>query len=247
MQFYEWLQRRALRRADAVVAVSRPLAEQLSSSLDPSSIHTVLNRWGGGEREPFEQERARKRLGLNRGGPVVGWVGRLSREKGPDVFLEMIRCLEDRSVTGCLVGDGPLLAPLQEKAEREGPESRVRFPGRVPHAARLMRAFDVFVLSSRSEGTPMVLFEAMSAGIPIVAAAVGGVPDVVSNREAILVPPERPDALAEGVRRTLANREATEARVERATERLRREFSTEGWAESYGNVYNEAVRRAEAS
>ena len=66
-------------------------------------------------------------------------------------------------------------------------------------------AFDVFVLSSRTEGTPIALFEAMAAGIPVVASAVGGVPDVVSSREALLVNPEDPAALAAAITETLEN------------------------------------------
>src|SRR2546423_14526892 len=95
-----------------------------------------------------------------------------------------------------IMGNGSEQERLDALAARYGIADRVHFHGCREDAASLFRAFDVWVLSSRSEGTPMVLFEAMAAGVPIVATRVGGVDDAVSEAEAGLVPPEDPAALA---------------------------------------------------
>src|SRR5438445_660148 len=87
---YEWLQCRAIRRFDAVVAVSRPLVERLERARVPRSrIHAVPNAWRALAR-PLDRPAARRALGIPSGGLVVGWVGRLSHEKGLDVLLEAL-------------------------------------------------------------------------------------------------------------------------------------------------------------
>src|SRR6266566_158231 len=142
----------------------------------------------------------RRPLGIPRDGFVVGWVGRLSHEKGPDVLLDAIPHLRDVPLGVSVVGTGAQRAALQERARDLGLNGRVRWHGVVPDADRLFPAFDVFVLSSRTEGTPVVLFEAMAANVPIVTTGVGGVPDVVSPAEAALVRSEDPVALAAEIR-----------------------------------------------
>src|SRR5438128_119439 len=113
-------------------------------------------------------------------------------------------------------------------------------------AGRLLRAFDVFALTSRTEGTPVALFEAMAAEVPIVAAGVGGVPDVVSTGEALIIPPEDPRAVATALREVFRNRAAARRRACAARERLEREFGLALWLQRYEAVYR-AVRRHSGS
>jgi glycosyltransferase involved in cell wall biosynthesis len=105
-----------------------------------------------------------------------------------------------------------------------------------------MRAFDLFALTSRTEGTPMTLLEAIQASVPVVACAVGGVPDVISAAEGLLVPADRPAELANALREALTQRREAAARAERASERLARDFSSETWLDSYQELYRIAMR-----
>ena len=111
------------------------------------------------------------------------------------------------------VGDGPERAALVAQAAALGIASRVHFTGMVPEASSILPAFDALVLSSRSEGTPMVLLETIHAGVPIVASAVGGVPDLVPAGSALLVPPNDPVALASAIDQALADPGAARTRV----------------------------------
>lgn len=243
-RFYEWLQERTLRRHDAVVAVSAPIRRRLvSRGVDADRLHLLRNAWTR-DRELLDRDEARERLGLPGDAFVVGWVGRLTGEKGPDVFLEAVDRLarRDPDTAASVVGEGARRPDLEARARGLGIEDRVDFHGRVSAAAALFGAFDVFVLSSRTEGTPIALLEAVDAEVPVVATRVGGVPDVVRHeKEALLVPPEEPGALADAVTRVREDPGAARDRARRARERLRRRFAPGPWIDRYEEIYREAV------
>jgi glycosyltransferase involved in cell wall biosynthesis len=122
-----------------------------------------------------------------------------------------------------------------------GLTDRISWRGVVSDAPRLMSAFDVFVLSSRTEGTPISLLEAIHAGVPIVATVVGGVPDVVSAKEAVLVESETPPALADALRRVHDDRAAAATRAASATKRLETDFAIAPWVDAYEKIYERAI------
>ncbi|HEV2132561.1 MAG TPA: glycosyltransferase [Longimicrobiaceae bacterium] len=236
-RFYEWLERWVLRRFDVVVPVSRPLASLLArAGVSRERLHLIPNGWGELS-PPFERGGARAALGASDESFLVGWVGRLGREKGLDVLIEALPLLEDLPLTLSVVGDGRERESLQARAAALGWAERVRWLGTVAEAGRLFAGFDLFVLSSRTEGTPIVLFEAMAAAVPIVATRVGGVPDVLSEAEALLVPPEDPAALAAAARSVFADPAAARARAASARDRLHSEFGRDAWLKRYAALY----------
>lgn len=242
VQLYELVQFAMFRRFDAVVAVSRSLVRSLRRFGVPSHrIHVVPNGWDG--RAPgWDRHAARQALGAPLDRVLIGWVGRLIPVKAADVFLRALAELRDVPWSAAVVGDGDERCRVERLAAALGLSDRVAFHGTVDDAARLFPAFDVFVLSSRTEGTPMVLFEAMAAGVPIVATAVGGVPDVVSGREALLVPPQDPVALTQAIRTALVDPGASLSRVTAARARLTRDFTLDRWVSRYDAVY-QGVRK----
>jgi len=237
-RLYEWLERRAGRSMDAVIAVSRPLREQLAASgISSQRLHLVPNAHE--QRGDFlDRATARAALDLPAEGVLVGWLGRLTKEKGPDVFVDAMRLLRDESIAASVIGEGRERAPLEARVRGE---ANVRFHGLIPNAGRYLRAFDVFVLSSRTEGTPMVLFEAMDAGVPVVATRVGGVPDVVRVVDALLVDAERPSALADAVHAVVRDPEAARLRVESARRRVAEDYGIQRWVERYNAVYRQVI------
>lgn len=236
-RLYEGLQRHAFRKMDAVVAVSRPQVSGLrSAGVKDDRLHVVPNAWPG-DGNALEASVARRTLGLAEGRFHVGWVGRLTAEKGPDIWIEALGLLTDLPLTASILGDGALRPALEQRVADLGLNAQVIFHGTVPEAGRYLRAFDLFVMSSRTEGTPMALFEAMAAKVPIVAARVGGVPDVVTSEGGVLVDLEDPRALADGVRAVYVGRAAAERRAEAAYERLSTEYALEPWVVEYESIY----------
>jgi glycosyltransferase involved in cell wall biosynthesis len=243
-RLYEWLQQRMARRFNAVVAVSRALGERLERQGMPRArLHVVPNAWSGAE-PPVERTYARRQLGFEGAEFALGWVGRLSHEKGADVMIDAMGELKDLPISLMMVGDGRERARLEARAAARSVSDRVRWTGAVPNAGRLFPAFDAWVLSSRTEGTPIVLFEAMAAEVPIVATRVGGVPDVVGEAEAVLVAPEQPDALARAIRRVHADPDAARQRAQRARERLERDYQSEPWLDRYDEIYRKVTRES---
>ena len=239
-RFYEWLQRRSYARFDAVVAVSKKLAVDLTPQASRRSLHTLPNAWMPPEQQ-LSPEAARAALGLSLEVFHIGWVGRISREKGADILIEALPALTDIKLHVTLIGNGVERATLEHRVNELKLEDRVSFHGEVARASRLFPAFDLFVLSSRTEGTPITLFEAMDSGVPIVATSVGGVPDVVSANEAILIQPEDPAALASAIRRVYDDPIDATLRAVRARERLENEFAAAPWIDSYGRIYEMAI------
>jgi glycosyltransferase involved in cell wall biosynthesis len=236
-RLYERLQRRAYRRFDAVVAVSRPLREHLILAGVPAErIHVIQNAWQE-DAPPLDRRAARRALGVSADGFRIGWVGRLSGEKAPDVLLDALVHLSDLPLSVSIVGAGQEQQSLFARARRLGVERQLQWHGVIPDVARQFAAFDVFVLSSHTEGTPIVLFEAMAAGVPIVTSSVGGVPDVVSATEAALVPPADPVALAAAIRAIYHDPSLGRARAQRARERLLADFAVPPWIDRYDAIY----------
>jgi glycosyltransferase involved in cell wall biosynthesis len=244
MRLYPYLQLRAMRQFDAVVAVSLPLVDLVANRGVPRErIHHIRNAWSP-PKAPLARSDARRVLDLPDSGTIViGWVGRLSPVKGADVFLRSLPGLLDASHIACVVGDGPERPALEALAKDLGIRDHLRWAGSVPEASRLFSAFDVLALSSRSEGSPMVLIEAMGQGVPVVATLVGGVPELIDgDDEAWLVPPEAPDMLRDALHACLSDPSQAAARAQRAQARIERELDMTSWVRLHENAY-EAARR----
>ena len=153
---------------------------------------------------------ARRELGIPEGAFAVGTVGRLTAVKGPGVLLEAARTVIERHPRSVFVflGAGEMLEALQEKAAAMGIESRIRFAGWRPDAARMMSALDCFAFPSINEGMGKALVEAMALEKPVVASRVGGMIDLVDDGvNGFLVPPSDPGELADRILFYLENPE----------------------------------------
>jgi glycosyltransferase involved in cell wall biosynthesis len=234
---YEWCQTMSFRRFEAVVAVSNPLVERLVANGVPRErVHMVRNAWAPAG-VATERAAARAALGLDPGEYVIGWVGRVTHEKGLDVLIDALHEYGTNSPLVAVVGAGRERPALEARAAACGVSSRIRWCGEVPDAGRVFKAFDLLVLSSRTEGTPMVLFEAMATGTPVVASRVGGVPDVIDDTAGWLIPSENPAVLAGAIRWAREHPEAGRERAARASARLSTEFTPRTWVERYNAVY----------
>jgi glycosyltransferase involved in cell wall biosynthesis len=177
-------------------------------------------------------------LGLDPGVPVIAYFGRLEHGKGVDVLIDAAARLHAKlpATAFLFVGDGPLRAALAARAAAAGLPAR--FAGQRDDVPALLRLCAVVVLPSRQEAFGRVLIEAMAAGVPVIASAVGGIPEVcVDGVTALLVPPEDPEALAVAIALTLTDQAATGARVEAAAADVRTRFDLAAHAARVQAVY----------
>ncbi len=186
---------RALRSAHHVLCPSAYLRDvALGWGLDPTRLSVLPNPAPTVPELPARDE-LREELSLT--GPTLAFAGRLGPQKSLDVALEAVARLPD--VTLVVAGDGPDRDALERLARELGVDGRARFLGSLPRdrVLRLFRAADASVLSSSWENLPHTVLEALAVGCPVIATAVGGVPEVVRDEEnGLLVPARDPDALA---------------------------------------------------
>lgn len=125
----------------------------------------------------------RRRFGIPEAARVVGFVGRLSPEKGPEVFLRAALAVREASpgTRFIVVGDGPMRPQLQAFIEQFGLGSTVHLAGMQHAMPAVMSELDMLILSSHSEAMPLVVMEAMASGLPVIASRVGGIPDLLQH------------------------------------------------------------------
>lgn len=237
-----------LRFFPRIIAVSSPIRRSLErSGIEPARITIVPN---GIDPEAFRRDRehdlgAREALGLDRSAVVVGAVGRLEGEKRYDLLLDAVAVLHyDRpELRVVFVGIGSQEAELRARAARLGIAHVCVFAGHRTDVAEVYHAFDLFVQSSDTEGTSNAVLEAMALEVPIVATAVGGTTDLVTSREAMLVPRRDVPALTAAITRTLDDRAASDARARAARARIERELSFAARMQAVERIYAELVER----
>jgi len=176
---------------------------------------------------------------------TIGTVGRLQDVKDQASLIEAFALLcaqqpERRTrLRLAVVGDGPLREKLAQKAIDAGVADLVWFPGARNDIPELMRAFDVFALSSIAEGTPVTLLEAMACGLPVVASAVGGIPEVVQEGvNGALVPASNPQALAAALARYVDDHALVAAHGASARLNIERHYSVAAMVGAYTALYD---------
>ena len=205
----------------------------------PNGVAPIPDRIG--------RDAARAALGLDPRQPVVLTVGRLTHMKGQWHLVDAVPGLLDRfpDLAVVLVGQGPLREALEKRAAGLGVGGAVRFAGHRTDARRLLAAADVFVLPSRHEGMPLVVLEAMEAGLPVVGTRVTGTEEVVEDGvTGALVRPGDPAALGAALGRLLADPALRHRQGDAGRRRYLACFTRERMARDTAAVYESVLRGA---
>lgn len=238
MAAYEWLDRRALRRCDAVVLVHDGMrADPALARLHHPRLRVIEN--GLPDADPCDTAPPADIAAFCARGHVVGAVGRLSTEKAFDVLMQAFSTLPRESHL-VILGEGPERERLDALAQTLGVRDRVLLPG-FAHARSVLPLFGVFVLASLTEGLPISLLEAMDASRPIVATRVGGVPHVLGDGQyGRLVPAGDAGELATALGQLLAHPDEAAALGTAARARSL-DYSAERMGDAYLALYADVV------
>jgi glycosyltransferase involved in cell wall biosynthesis len=233
------------RHASAVACISDYARSQLMALLPPDQwaklrvVHCGLvpDEWSMGRHEPSPPGAIR-----------VLYVGRMVPVKGQPVLFEAIEELVQQrvDVRATFVGDGPSMDDLRQRVAAAGLSERIELTGAVGQddIKQHFAAADVLVVPSFAEGVPVVLMEAMAAGLPVVASHIAGIPELVDDGiSGILVPPGRSDALADALRRLADDPELREAMGRRGRAKVEAEFDVRQSATDLEAMFAQLVAR----
>lgn len=249
VRLYETLDRWALRRFDAVVGVSNAQADKVRDAGVPDARVAIIHNAVGDDAfvEPNAQVRAEMARWFARPPRwIVGAAGRLSPEKGyADLIESATLVLRERPDVGfVLFGDGPLRLDLELLITARGIKEQFVLAGFRNDLSRFLPNLDLGVMSSYTEGLPVILLETGAAGVPSVATAVGGIPEVIDDGQSgFLTPAGAPAALAQRIVALLDDETRRRAMGIAARERVRRDFSFTAMSQRYHELFLKLARR----
>ncbi len=244
--------RRLIRRFDRVIAVSAGTRDAVLAHGVPAARVVVIRNGivtRNYRRGDHQEGLFRRRFGIPENAVLVGYVGRLSQEKGQRVLLEaaatLVPSIPDLRVA--LVGDGPDRRDLEEMARALGILGRVVLTGHLDDVGPVYRDLDVLALTSFTEGLPNVVLEAMCMDVPVLATNVGGTSEIVQDGiTGVLVPAASPHAVAEGLRRLIGSPDWARGLVANGRRRVEEQFEFAGRVALEEAVYEEIVKRRDA-
>jgi glycosyltransferase involved in cell wall biosynthesis len=238
---YNHLDRMALKRFNALAAVSDTVAERLlESGVPPEKIKSIAN---GIDVQAFENREPLQAFRFD-GARVVGMVARLDLQKGFEYLLRAIRDLSS-SIDGLkvlIVGEGPDRAAVENMVEQYGLQSNVILAGQQTDMAGVYAAMDIFVLPSLNEGLPMTILEAMAASRPVIATRVGAIPTVIKDGEnGLLVDARDTDGLRTAIASLLSDPDRCRRLGDQALAWVSENFTSEAMALKYRQMYEEVL------
>lgn len=244
------LERGLARLTDRIIAISPAIRVELLRNYRIGREHQYRVVPLGFDLSPFAAVNAATRVGARRAinipadVPVIATVGRLTAIKQPRLFLEVVRLVAERhpNVVALMAGDGELRAEVESYAAELHISDRLRLLGWRKDLSTIYAATDVFVLTSRNEGTPVALIEAMAAGVPGVSTDVGGVKDVIES-EAVgaRVPDADAEALAAQVARYIGDPELRRRSGDRARAAVLERYGLDRLVRDIATLYGELV------
>jgi glycosyltransferase involved in cell wall biosynthesis len=256
---YEWLDRKSLKHIDSVVLVTEAMKSHPKlKNLKSISFHVIPNGIPVFKNSPpshpppfstssstlSQQALDQSIIDFCSKGFTIGSIGRLSKEKGYKYLIKALSLLIKMGINARLIiiGEGYERSVLEASVAQFGLSDLVMMPGYLEDAKQYMPLFNLFVISSLTEGLPITVLEAMQARVPIVASEVGGIPEVLDyGKSGLVVKPYKPDALAEAVSLLYNDKKLTQEKTNMAYQRVTTYYESVIMASEYLQIYKSIV------
>ncbi len=228
-----------LRWTDHIIGVAEKIRENLEEIKIPPEKVTIIH--SAVDLERFSRKRKLKKI---KGKLLIGMIGRIRKHKDYPTFLNFCKLfLEDFPEANFFIaGDGPLEKEMKRKAESLGIKDNVHFLGEREDIPEIISSLDIFVLTSKIEGSPAVIKEAMLSEIPVIATKVGGVPEIIEDgKEGLLVEPENPLEIKKAAIYLLTHQKDKENMIKRAKEKVISKFNPEILGRKTLEVYRKVI------
>ena len=239
LRLYELVDRCLFSLFDAVVPLSdglyRPL---LRIPRMKNKLHLIQNGIDFSEMDAKTNTAPELAAWRQQGVFILGYVGRLVFGKGLDILFNALSQLRDLNWRLAIVGEGPQLQNLTMLAEELGLKDRICFFGFRPDRLSFIRGFDLFILPSRSEGTPRCLMEAMASHVPVIASDIPGCRNLISaGHNGLLFPLDMPERLSETISQLVGDSTLRQFLASNGRELVIERFSASRMASEYYNLY----------
>jgi len=234
-----------------IIAVSKSLHNQLTQDLciKEEKVTLIPN---GIDTARFQKKidliYKKKKLGLPTDAPLIGAIGNIKPVKGYDIFLEAAVSVKQKFPEACFIIVGGVyqykeyMKELEVQTWENDLQNQVYFLGKRDDVEEILPLLTVYVLPSRSEGSPIALLEAMASGRPIVATGVGGIPDIIENDiSGLLIPPADPSSMANAIIQLLENQSMAKKMGEHAQRVVEECYSVNSMVEKYLILYDEVL------
>lgn len=247
--FKTWLWFRVMRLSRTIITVTEGIAEEISryGNIPRDKIKAIYNGIDlTGQAPALSKQSLRQEFSFSPDDFLIGTVGNLRAIKGQRYLVQAVQeiLFKDGRAKVVLIGSGEEQENLQKLAAQLHISDKIKFLGYRENAGRLIGMFDVFALPSLSEGFPNVLLEAIMAEVPVVAANVGGVPEIVRHgKEALLVNPADVSGLAAAILQLADQPELRSTLVKNALDRVKNHFDIQKTWAQYDAVYHELGKR----
>jgi glycosyltransferase involved in cell wall biosynthesis len=253
LRLYNRLDLFALKLSHRVFCVSGEIRDLLiGGGVSGDQIRVIRNAVelnGSPEYAKRVRENSRSTFGIKDGEVLLGFCGRLSAEKGISFLVEAVALLNaaNLAVKLMIIGDGPERPRIDDLIVSKGMENQIIFTGFREDARELLAALDVFILPSLTEGTPMALLEAMAWGLPVVASAVGEIPEIIGHGDnGILVTPCKVNEIVEAIRNLLENHALRKKLSKAAYSTIESRFGLKQWVQEVERNYLELIQNKRA-
>jgi glycosyltransferase involved in cell wall biosynthesis len=238
------------RYATRILAVGQVVADTNQGSFGRRKVDIIPNGIPKPQFPPLhERERLRRQITGEGAGSIVITVGRFTRAKGYEDMVEAFRLLQQRASPPKLVmvGSGTTVDTIKNQIDDLDLNQLIILTGDREDVPSLLALSDVYASSSHREGLPLAVLEAMMAGLPVVATAVGDIPNVVTEETGLVVPPHHPELLADALEDLLKNPQKREAMGQAGYRRAMNEYSVDAWMKKHLALYRAVLSNGHGS